>query len=566
MKTLTQRAPEGTGSPPARRFPADWVPLRPSGTILRLTVLVPLLTLLALGFWSRMANLDQPPLWDDERGSVLGATGQTVILPYNAATVTLDQLFLPVTPDVPDLRTGFTPATIWAKNQLGNVIQATRQLDRGNGLLFNLLLHGWISLAGLDDAALKLLPVLLGTVTLATLFLGLRTVGVGLLGATLATMVAAQHPLLIWSSRELRPYALATLLAVLATMLLLRLIQECEDGQPAAGTAVLYVFAAVGALLTHYQTVYVFAGHGFWALLTVRDRRPWLILLVVAGTAGGAFALWLATAGADGLKVIGVHDQLWLQRAQSGQFSWLQTTTLDRIRGALLGNFVQYLMLQPIWFYQEKFARLLPGPDAAAAAALGWEVFGAALFVLAGASLWAARKWDDRRARLRLLMLILAAMGPLMAAMLALRSGHMLPFISRYMVFSAPFAAVFLGLCAADLVDRAAWNRLSLITVLPLQALLCVMCLTYWQAPDRFGLPPDPRGDLYLKAAAQIAAAARPGDLVVYAAPYDAVLLSLYLRDQPDLRSVVEDHGPPDRPAVLIRRGGAEIPVVEKLS
>jgi hypothetical protein len=229
---------------------------------------------------------------------------------------------------------------------------------------------------------------------------------------------------------------------------------------------------------------------------------------------------------------------------------------------------VRRLLLQEPAAYEALFWRL-PIFDGAHKLTAGWTVFFAALVFLAVVSLWAARQRGNRHERLKSLMLILAAIGPLAAALLAWRSGHMLPFIQRYMVMSAPFAAAFLGLCAADLIDRT-YRRRPLVVLLPMQAMLCTMAVIYLQTPGRLiKCRPDIEDNLFYKTARDIAAKARDDDLdddlAVYAVPFDAVVLSLYLRDRPNLRSVLEDHPPPGRPDVMIRWGTSEIPIVEKL-
>lgn len=518
----------------------------------RVAAIAVLIAVLALGLWLRFTDLSQPPLWYDEQSSLLGATGQTISKETSL-------------PDIPGLRTGFSPATVWAKNQLGNVVRATDSFDRSNGLLYNFVLHYWIALAGLEDAALKSLSVLIGTLTLATIFLGLRKVGVGLPGAAAASLFAALHPLLIWSSREVRSYALATLLAVTATFLLLHLVRSCEEERPVVKVAGLYVLAAIGALLSHYLTFSILAGHGLWALLTVRNKRAWKMMILAGATIVGMFVLWLTTAGANGVKEMAVSSQAWAERARLQEFSWLQTATLERVREGFFTDFVTYVLLQPKQYYELAFVHL-PSVLEMGAVTFGWTLFFVALLALAGTGVWSARRDASIGERIQVLMLILAVMAPLWAVVLAWRSGHTLSFAQRYMTFSAPFAAIFLGLCAYSLVNRTAWKRPLLAAKLPLQALLCGMAVAYLCNPDRIAQSHlDPRGNLFLKAANDIAAIARPGDIVVYAVPFDAIMLSLYLKRRPDVDSILEDQGVPNRPAVMIRRGSSEIPIVDKL-
>jgi uncharacterized membrane protein len=538
---------------------SEWMQLRLPRVNLRWVGLILVMTVLALGSWPRLSNLDQPPLWDDERNSLIGATGQTAILPFSMDDVTVEKMLIMWTPGIPGLRTGFTPADVWAKDNIANIIEATQYFDGGNALLFNVMLHYWIEPAGLDDFSLKLLPALLGLATLAVIFFGLRLVGAGLLAATLACFVAALHPLLIWSSRELRSYALAAMLVVVATFILLRLVEECKARRPSGLLTLAYAVVAAAALMSHYLTAYIFVGHGIWALLTLRNRRAWLHLTLAGAIVGGAFILWLLTGGADGIKLMDIHNVIWQQRAQAGHFPWLSVATTQKVASAFITNFAQYLLLQSTYAYDQFLLRSAP------AIVVKWGLFLLALGAIGTSFVIAVHRRNDRLASLKLLTLILAVAAPAFAVALSFRSGHTLPFTFRYMVFSAPFAAMFVGLCGAALVDRTAWKRPSLFTALPLQALIFIAALIHLETPERFIQSPDARGDIYFKAATRVAEVAQPNDLVVYANAYDALIVSLYLRGRPSLHSIVEDQNPNGRPAVVLRRGDVEIKLADKL-
>jgi hypothetical protein len=526
--------------------------------------LVSAVVLVAVGVYVRTVDLGRTALWYDEQSSLLGATGQTQTPALDVKTLTVE-VFKTATsePDVVGLRTGFTPAAIWQKNRLANVVRATEDFDRLNGLLFNVALHYWIPLAGLDDAALKALPLLFGLASVLATFIGLRASGAGFAGTTAATLLVALHPLLIWSSLEVRSYSLAALLLVTSSFLVVQIVQRCEDGRPASHMATFYALAVIAALLSHYLSIFVLVGHALWALLTVRHRRAWATLIIAGIFVGSAFALWFATIGADGAKIMAVHSQYWADRARLDEFTWLKTTTPERVGDNLFVGFVRYLLLQPPDAYHSIFWRL-PSVANIHKVTTGWVLFFAALTFLTAVSLWKVWRYNSRHDRLKVLMLILTAVGPLAAALLAWRSGHTLSFAQRYLVLSAPFAAIFLGLCAGDLFDGRYWRK-PLVFVVPIQAMLCIMAVLYLREPDRLVQGNvDPRGNLFLKAARDVATAARDGDVVVYAVPFDAIMLSLYLKDRPNLASVVEQP-PPGRPAVMIRRGAQEIPIVEKL-
>src|SRR5947207_2007211 len=129
--------------------------------------IITILAILLLGCWVRIAHLTKNNLWFDESLTVREAAGQTVGLPYDPETVTIEDLSRPVIPDI-DLKNGvFTPAEFWTRNKLRNVIRATMQLDRGNGLINNVLLHFWISCCGTRDFIVRFPSLIFGLLTVA---------------------------------------------------------------------------------------------------------------------------------------------------------------------------------------------------------------------------------------------------------------------------------------------------------------------------------------------------------------------------------------------------------------
>ncbi len=259
-------------------------------------------------------------------------------------------------------------------------------------------------------------------------------------------------------------------MAVIATFLVVRLINLCERRQPASTVAALYALASIIALLSHYLVFTVLAGHAIWAALTIRNRRSWLAMICAGTLVAGAFTLWMKTVGADGARVMSIASQYWAEFATHNELSWLKTTTMEHLREGIFIDLVKYLLLQPYQIYDRLFGSL-SGTANGVVVPLGCGYsFLVLLFGLTIASAWSARRNRNSRERLRTLMLIITIMGPLGAAYLAWRSGHTLPFIQRYMTFSAPFGAAFLGLSAADLFITANWKRLSRAAILPLEA------------------------------------------------------------------------------------------------
>jgi 4-amino-4-deoxy-L-arabinose transferase-like glycosyltransferase len=170
--------------------------------------------------------------------------------------------------------------------------------------LYYLALQVWRDLFGSSEAALRGLSAVLGVVTvLFTYRLGRRLfeARVGLIAAFLA----AVNPFLVYYSQEARMYMLLAAIGVVATYLLVRLIDfwslRPRIHIPHRRYYVLYVAAMAAGLYTHYAFPFVFVAH-FAIVLAWSLYRPdralarignWLSLAIAAAL---LFAPWLPTA------------------------------------------------------------------------------------------------------------------------------------------------------------------------------------------------------------------------------------------------------------------------------
>ncbi|WP_439427210.1 glycosyltransferase family 39 protein [Micromonospora sp. LA-10] len=148
-----------------------------------------------------------------------------------------------------------------ATRPLSDLVRMTRTIDAATGPYY-LLMHGWTALAGTSPTALRLPSALAMAVAAAlTARLGARLAGdrAGLLAGLLFAVLPATSRY----GQEARPYALATLLAVLATLLLVEALR-LPGRWRWAGYA-----AAVAALgLVHLLALTLLAAHAVVVLLT----------------------------------------------------------------------------------------------------------------------------------------------------------------------------------------------------------------------------------------------------------------------------------------------------------
>ena len=164
--------------------------------------------------------------------------------------------------------------------------------------LYYALLHLWSLIFGHSPVALRLLSVAIGAIAVVALaWLGRILYPQRLRVAWIAALLLAVSPIHLFYSQEVRMYALAMLLCILATGWLWRALFNLQGGAPARRELILYALFAALALYTLYYTALLLAAQALWALWLLRRRRTtwpalgaaWLAVLL-------AYLPWLVYA------------------------------------------------------------------------------------------------------------------------------------------------------------------------------------------------------------------------------------------------------------------------------
>ncbi|MFY1657389.1 glycosyltransferase family 39 protein [Micromonospora sp. WMMD1274] len=148
-----------------------------------------------------------------------------------------------------------------ATRPVPDLARMTRTIDAATGPYY-LLMHGWTALAGTSPTALRL-PSALAMAVAAALTARLGAVLVGRRAGLLAGLLFAVLPVTSRYGQEARPYALATLLAVLATLLLVGALRR-PTWRRWAG----YALAVAALALLHLIALTLLAAHAVVVLLT----------------------------------------------------------------------------------------------------------------------------------------------------------------------------------------------------------------------------------------------------------------------------------------------------------
>jgi hypothetical protein len=376
--------------------------------------------------------------------------------------------------------TGLGSAQLWrdelatwsaATRSPGDLVRLAGTIDAATGPYY-LLMHGWTRIAGDSTIALRVPAVVAMTVAAGLLaVLGARLVDRR--GGLFAGLLFAVLPGTSRYGQEARPYALATMLAVLATLLLVSALRRPSWARWAGYAAAV---AALG--LIHLIALTLLAAHALIVLVAwwrgpvragvvapehpdvERDRRVWRWLVAVLPAALLAGPL-LAEA----------------RTQQSRQLNWVHLARLDDLT-ALPGGVAQSSVV----------GGLLLGIAALGAARLG------------------------RRA-------LLPVSAVLLPVLLLFAAGTVVPlWVPRYLVFVVPFACLLAGAALAAVAAPAALVVVALAGLLGLPDQAALRRTHEWPR----SAPVD-----YAGAARVIADGQRPGDAVVYSPRHSWLFLDL---------------------------------------
>lgn len=201
-----------------------------------------------------------------------------------------------------------------ARHSTGRLFMLLAHTDAPLGLYY-LCMHGWVRLAGalgvVPTETWLRLPSAAAAVGCVVLVVRFAADWYGPRAGLLAGLLLAVHPLFVFYAHDARPYTLATLLTVAATILFVR-----ARHQPTAGRLIAYVTAAITTVYVHLFASLVLAVHAL-VLIVRGPRRPvWAAVAVVVGA---------ATAP---LLIVGAR--------QTGEIAWIPAPSPTAVGSVLL--------------------------------------------------------------------------------------------------------------------------------------------------------------------------------------------------------------------------------------
>lgn len=375
------------------------------------------------------------------------------------------------------------------------------------------LMHGWFEVVPVNVWTLRAPSAVAVALTAGLLVELVRRLGSLRLAVT-SGVVFALLPRTTWMGAEGRSSALATLLAVAATLLLLAWIQR--RGAP---LLLLYGAAVCAGIWVNIYVVFLLPAHLVAVLaLVVRGRR---------------LLSWLATSAVACCLALPI---VTLAKSQSAQIGGGEP--LDLLRWA------RQLVVNQVYLGETPGGAPLTGPASfwviasLGAALIGWG--------LTGLGIWSHLRSRRQSSRALVLLAVTWLVLPsVLVAVWSLVSGSSM-YNPRYFAFCAPAAAILIGAGLNNLRER--WIR-------TLVGLLLIMCLLPVYASQR--VINAKQGADWSQVAAHIAAEAAVGDgvyfsprpttrtiAVAYPAAFERLTDITLLRSGPDDGSLAGESKP----------------------
>lgn len=356
--------------------------------------------------------------------------------------------------------------------------------------LYYMILKGWAGLFGWGEFALRSLSVLALGVSLV--FGGLlvkRLFGVRAALVTLPFIVLA--PFLLRYGFEIRMYALASLIGIAATYVLVTAVEAKTNAQRWVRYGIYAVLVALGVYVLYY-TALLWMAHVLWlTYVTYKQKKsllkaPWL--LAYAGSVV-LFLPWLPT---------------FFKQVNNGALAPIsQAMTLENLLGVVSFNFVY----QPVWQLSALLSLLV------------LFVLGAIIFITVR-----ALKVASNEERSKFLLLAFYVLVPI--AVLTLVSLFRPMYVERYLAHIALGGMLFVGVAVALATKKSTTLLQSaaalLIVVLVVGVAHLVQVGNYnfqrLQKPD-------------IAQAAKSLSGCENGSTILAADPYVAIELSYYVKN-----------------------------------
>ena len=423
-----------------------------------------------------------------------------------------------------ELDSTFTQQDLREHRTFNNVVSATIA-DSGNAAAYNVMLFWWAGLFGDSNFALRSLSVVFGVLTVLLGYYFCRQL-FNERTANIAAAILSFHPVLVEYGQLARAYIPATFLILLATY---SIYQVSVAKRHTWLHIPLYVLVLNLSLLSHYVTLYVFLSHVLLVAIFHSHRKALIQYAIMAFVGFGIFSVWLFNGGWQGKKPMNIERQMWqLNLPVNGEMPAYVRTAGD-IAGDTAAN---YVTIFGVHLNDETLMAL--------------QVL---LFAIPICSLFFVFRKVRKSEYFRPVMFVTfpLVMYLVFVIIMALRSGHSIPFDIRYAIFVIPFACFLLAFGIDRMME---YNRtIRAVGYAALGILSAVMVANLYPALANQTEENRVNYNLYREAASFAQRAGAENDTLVFNNRNDAILVNLYLRKSAPWQQVIR----PDAEAPMMK-------------
>lgn len=410
----------------------------------------------------------------------------------------------------------FTQQDLRASRNLNQVVSATIA-DSGNAAAYNVLLFWWTTIFGDSNFSIRSLSVIFGVLTVILGYYFCRQL-FNERTANIAAALLSFHPVLVEYGQLARSYVPASFLILLATY---SIYQVSVAKRHTWLHIPLYVLVLNLALLSHYVTLYVFLSHVLLVAIFHSHRKALIQYAIMAVIGFGIFSVWLLNGGWQGKKPMNIERQMWqLNLPVNGEMP-------DYVRNAhdiFTDTADNYLMIFGVHTEHAAgfFLKLL-------------------LFAIPAAALFFVFRKVRKSEYFRPVMFVTfpMVMYLIFIVVMAIRSGHSIPFDIRYAVFVIPFACLLLAFGIDRMME---YNKVIRNVGYATMGILSAIMIAglYPALANRFD-DSSVNYNQYRQAANFLERSAVDGDIVVYYNRNDAILVNLYLKKTAPWQQVIRE-------------------------
>lgn len=404
----------------------------------------------------------------------------------------------------------FTPKEFWSEKSLPDFFDSIARLDTGNGALYTYSLHYWTKFFGVSDKSMRMPSLIFNLFTIVLLFVFVKEHFRSQNLALLAAFLAAISPFYINYSQVARNYSINIFFALLATHLLLKIIQEEENSQKPVWKYVFYGCCALACELCHFATFPLFLIHALFVVLFFRQKRGYIGFTLAAIIPLVGVLAWLNCDGGRWLfDYVANSVKTYNQMALETPDDYLNVANLKNILKQLRHVISAMFLLidgypSQAVFYKKIYLFII------LSALLGFFVFVQKAFKIS----------DKQQFRLRVFIVLLSFIPLLTLIIFAYQDGNTFRIMPRYLAYSYSFSLVLISLIIKDLWSKKPIVKFSVYAVFILQFFMVLRLInTIWydNAPRYFMYFSEPRqANTYEFSAKAIQREYAKGDTVLY--------------------------------------------------